>query len=168
VRTEPDPSGNETELLTQYLDYQRETIQLKTAGLTREQLGQQHPPSNLSLGGLLNHLALVEDTWGQVRFLGLPEGAPWADVDWDADPDWEFRTAVELTPEELCLRYTEACDRNRELVARTSVDQMSVRPWRDGRHFSLRWMLMHLIEETARHAGHADLLREAVDGAVGE
>jgi uncharacterized damage-inducible protein DinB len=168
VRTDPDPAGSETELLTQYLDYQRETILLKTAGLTREQLGQPHPPSNLSLGGLLNHLALVEDTWGQVRFLGLPDRPPWADVDWDADPDWEFRTAGELTPEELRVRYSEACDRTRELVARASVEQISARPWRDGRHFSLRWMLMHLIEETARHAGHADLLREAVDGEVGE
>lgn len=89
--------------------------------------------------------------------------------DWDTDPNWEFRTAADLRPEELRQRYLEACDRSRQVVSdASSLDQQSVRPRRDGTHFCLRWVLLHLIEETARHAGHADLLREAIDGAVGE
>ena len=117
----------------------------------------------------MNHLALVEDYWAQVRFLGLPEGEPWAQVDWTADPDWEFRTAAECPPEQLHDRYRQACDRTRAVVLQAeSLDALSVMPLENGQQFSLRWMVLHLIEETARHAGHADLLREAIDGTVGE
>ena len=105
----------------------------------------------------------------EVRFGGLPDRDPWAAVDWDNDPDWEFRTARAVDVDLLRARYREACDRSRQVVAAaTGGDQLSARPRRDGRHFSLRWVLLHLIEETARHAGHADLLREAIDGSVGE
>ncbi|MGV8967894.1 MAG: DinB family protein [Cellulomonas sp.] len=169
MRIDPDPRGAEPLLLGQYLDYQRETMLLKFDGLNGEQLVQKLPPSDLTLGGLLYHLALVEESWLEVRFLGRPERAPWVGVDWDNDPNWEFRTAAELRPEQLRQRYLEACDRSRQVVSdATSLDQQSVRPLRDGTSFSLRWVLLHLIEETARHAGHADLLREAIDGAVGE
>jgi uncharacterized damage-inducible protein DinB len=169
VRTDPPDTGPELAQLTAYLDYQRETMLLKTEGLTREQLAQQHPPSSMTLGGLLNHLALVEDSWFQERFSGLPEDERWAGIDWDADPDYEFRTAAELEPEELRGRYIDACRRSRAVVAGAeSLDQLSVVARGNGRHFDLRWMLLHLIEETARHAGHADLIREAIDGATGE
>ena len=94
MRTDPPDSGPELDQLTAFLDYQRETMLLKTEGLTREQLAQPLPPSSLTLAGLLNHLALVEDSWFRVRFAGLPDGQLWADVDWDADPDFEFRTAA--------------------------------------------------------------------------
>ena len=105
----------------------------------------------------------------EARFAGLPDRATWASVDWDSDPNWEFRTAAHLEPEQLQSRYREACDRSRHVVSNaTGLDERSVRALRDGRHFSLRWVLLHLIEETARHAGHADYLREAVDGTVGE
>lgn len=169
MRVDPDPAGSEAALLGQYLDYQRETMLSKTDGLTREQLTRMHPPSELTLAGLLYHLALVEEDWLEVLFSGLPERDPWATVDWDADPDWEFRTAGELQPAEVRHRYEQACERSRRVVsAATDLDQLSVRPLRTGQRFSLRWVLLHLIEETARHAGHADLLREAVDGRVGE
>ena len=105
----------------------------------------------------------------EVRFSDLPEREPWGDVDWDTDPNWEFRTAGDLRPEQLRQRYGEACERSRHVVAQAAgLDQLSVRPLRDGQRFSLRWVLLHLIEETARHAGHADFLREAIDGRVGE
>jgi uncharacterized damage-inducible protein DinB len=166
---EPAPSGPELPALTAYLDAQRETILRKTEGLTREQLAQPLPPSALTLAGLVNHLALVEDTWFRVRFAGLVDDPLWADHDWDADPDYEFRTAVDLDPEELRRRYRDACARSREVVAAAeSLDQLSVGTARAGSHWDLRWVLLHMIEETARHAGHADLLREAIDGAVGE
>ena len=169
VPTEPASTGSELELLTQYLDVQRETVLRKAEGLTASQLAQPLAPSTLTLAGLLYHLALVEETWFEVRFAGLPEREPWAVIDWDADPDWEFRTAAELDPNDLRERYNDACDRSREVVAQASgLDQLSMLPRRNGGHFSLRWVMLHLVEETARHAGHADFLREAVDGSVGE
>jgi len=169
VRTEPSNSGPEQQALLAYLDHQRETMLLKAEGLTREQLGRPHPPSTLTLAGLLNHLALVEDTWFRVRFAGLADDPLWADHDWDADPDMEFRTALEVEPDELRQRYRDACARSRDVVARAEgLDQLSAGVSRDGRHWDLRWVLLHMIEETARHAGHADLLREAVDGSVGD
>ncbi len=92
-----------------------------------------------------------------------------ASVDWDADPTWDFRTAADLEPEQLQSRYREACRRSRHVVSNVpGLDQLSVRALRDGRHFSLRWVLLHVVEETARHARHADFLREAIDGTVGE
>jgi uncharacterized damage-inducible protein DinB len=169
VRTDPDPSGCERDLLGQYLDYQRQTMLAKSEGLDREQMARRLLPSTLTLGGLLYHLALVEEDWMEVRFLGLAEREPWAGIDWDADPDWEFGAGAGMEPEQLRQRYRDACDRSRQAMSQaTSLDQMSVKPLRNGQHFSLRWILLHLLEETARHAGHADLLREAIDGSVGE
>jgi uncharacterized damage-inducible protein DinB len=169
VRIDPQPGGSELELLAQYLDYQRETMLLKTQGLSREQMATTHAPSQLTLAGLLYHLALVEEDWMEVRFSGQPDREPWADVDWDADPDWEFRTAIALEPEQLQNRYREACERSRHVVSQAvGLEQLSVKQLRNGQRFSLRWVLLHLIEETARHAGHADFLREAVDGVVGQ
>jgi uncharacterized damage-inducible protein DinB len=169
MRLDPDPAGSEAELLAQYLDYQRATVLTKTESLDTQQLAYQHAPSSLTLAGLLYHLADVEESWMEVRFLGLAEREPFAGADLDADPDWAFHAAVKLDPEEVRQRYRDACDRSRKVVAAAAdLDQQSVATFPDGRHFSLRWVLLHLIEETARHAGHADLLREAIDGSVGE
>lgn len=168
MRIDPDPAGSEVVLLGQYLDYERETMLSKTDGLTDEQLGRTHPPSELTLAGLLYHLTLVEESWVEVRFAGLPEREPWVGIDWEADPNWEFRTALELEPGQLRERYRQACERSREVLRDVALDHLSAQPMRDGRRFSVRWMLLHLIEETARHAGHADFLREAIDGQVGE
>jgi uncharacterized damage-inducible protein DinB len=169
MRVDPPETGTELEQLTAYLDYQRATMLVKAEGLSREQLAQTHPPSTLTIGGLLNHLALVEDSWFRVRFAGLPDDELWAGHDWDADPDYELRTAAEVEPDELRRRYETACARSREVVAAArDLDQLSVVPRGNGATFQLRWVLLHLIEETARHAGHADLLREAIDGTVGE
>ena len=158
MRTDPLRSGPEIDQLTAFLDFQRETMLLEVEGLTAAQLAQPLPPSSLTLGGLLDHLALVEDWWFRVRFLGLEHVPPWGPVDWDADPDWEFRTAATTDPDELRERYRAAAE----------LDQRSVAVSRDGDRWDLRWILIHMIEETARHAGHADLLREAIDGQVGE
>ncbi len=169
VRTDPPRSGPERDQLTAYLDYQRATVLQKCEGLGAAGLAQRIPTSSLTLGGLLHHLALVEDWWFRVRFLGLEHVEPWGDVDWDADPDWEFRTAAELDPDELRNRYAEACERSRAVVRDCpDLDRPSVAVSADGEHWDLRWVLLHMIEETARHAGHADLLREAIDGTVGE
>src|SRR5580698_9725439 len=140
MRIEPDQNAPDLESITQYLDYQRATMLLKCDGLTAEQMSTKSiPTSDLSLGGLLYHLALVEESWLEVRFAGLPERPPWIGIDWDADPTWEFRTSADLTPDQLRQRYQEACERSRQVVANASgPDQLSVVANRDGVHFMLR------------------------------
>ena len=170
MRQIPDgTTTSERESLGQYLDYQRETILLKTEGLTKEQLGQRIPSSGLTLAGILYHLALVEESWFEVDFLGHEDREDWQGIDWDADPDYEFRTALEKEPDWLRRRYRDACNRARQVTAAAdSLDEVSVSTRVGGKPFTLRWVMLHLIEETARHAGHADLLREAIDGTTGE
>ena len=171
MRTDPPDSGGEADQLSAFLDYQRATVLLKCDGLTGEQLGRAAvPTSGLTLGGVHNHLALVEDDWFRVRFLGEDPEPPWDAVDWESDPDWEFRTAAETDPDELRERYRSACGRSRAVMRSTAdLGRLSVAvSRRSGNRWDLRWILIHMIEETARHAGHADLLREAIDGTVGE
>lgn len=168
-RKDPDNTGDELTLLTQFLDFQRATVVLKCEGLTQAQLAARIEPSTLTLAGLLKHLALVEDSWFGERLRGLDIGAPWSSVDWDATPDWDFDSAVDDTPADLLALYEAACARSRESVTTVGdLDTVMVQANRRGEYFSLRWILLHMIEETARHAGHADLLRETIDGATGE
>jgi uncharacterized damage-inducible protein DinB len=170
-RTEPHPALPEREMLEGFLDYHRDTLKMKVAGLSQAQLAQTTAASALTLAGLLKHMALVEDSWFTERFAGQPMPAPFAEVDWDADRDWELRTAVDDDPAWLVQRYDEACERSRSVAAATpSLDEEAVAGRRgdDDAPFTLRWILCHMIEETARHNGHADLLREAIDGATGE
>lgn len=170
MRTEPDRSGPELLLLSQLLDHHRATLLLKTDGLTREQLATPLPPSDMTLAGLVHHLAYVEDWWFGVRFAGLPEDDIWTGYDWDADPDAEWHSATSLEPDVLRSRYEGACAASRAVVERagTDLDALSAGEGRDGRRWSLRWIFLHMIEETARHNGHADLLRQNVDGSTGE
>lgn len=127
--------------------------------------------SSMTLGGLLKHLALVEDDYFSVRLLGRDPAPPWDTVDWDADRDWEWRTAAEDTPEQLMALWQDAVTRSRsavnEALAAGGLERLT-RPWPDGRAPSLRRMLIDVIEEYARHVGHADLIRESVDGLSGE
>ncbi len=169
-RIRPPFEGSERATLTAFLAYQRGTIQLKAAGLTQAQLATTTAASSMTLAGILKHLWLVEDHWFTVRFAGHEEPEPWASVDWDADRDWEFHTAPTDDPDALRAAYDDACSRSDVIIsAAASLDQASVRQHPVGEHpWSLRWILTHMIEETARHAGHADLLREAIDGQVGE
>jgi uncharacterized damage-inducible protein DinB len=170
-RTEPHPAADERAMLEGFLDYHRATLKMKVAGLTQDQLAQTTAASTLTLAGLLKHMALVEDSWFTERFAGQPMPAPFDTVDWDADPDWELRTAADDAPDWLVRRYDEACERSRAVVAAAaSLDDEAVAGRRrsDDAPFTLRWILCHMIEETARHNGHADLLRESVDGATGE
>jgi uncharacterized damage-inducible protein DinB len=163
------PTAGEWELLTRFLDYYRGVMVRKAQGLTREQLAVRLGPSTVTIGGLIKHLALVEDSWFEERLLGNELGDPWAQVDWDSDPDWEFRTAADDQPDALLRLYDDACARSRAVVAEVGdLDAMTLAPNRRGEHFSLRWLLIHMIEETARHVGHADLIRESIDGATGD
>jgi uncharacterized damage-inducible protein DinB len=169
-RIECDRSGDELTLLSQFLDYQRATLVWKVSGLDRHQLATRLEPSTLTLAGLVKHMAVVEDGWFQETLLGRELGELWDAVDWDADPDWDFHSAVDDEPGELLALYAAACDRSRAAVAETGdLDALSVRgSRRTGERFNLRWIMLHMIEETARHNGHADLLRENIDGVTGE
>ena len=126
----------------------------------------------MTLGGMLKHLALVEEHSFAGKFLDQQLGAPWDTADWDSDPDWEWNSAAQDTPEELLALWERACDRSRKIVedalASGGVDALSRRVWPDGRAPSLRRIMIDMIEEYARHVGHADLIRESVDGLVGE
>ena len=173
VRRDPPLRAGETETVLAYLDYHRDTLRMKVAGLDREQLGQTLPPSTMTLGGLVKHLTLVEDSWFSVVLRGNPYAAPWDTVDWDGDPDWEWRTGSTDGPEAVMAAYDETIERVRaivdEVIASGGLDALSVKESRRGEGaFSLRWILLHMVEEYARHNGHADLLRESIDGQVGE
>jgi hypothetical protein len=121
---------------------------------------------------LLKHLALVEDHTFYVKFLGQGLGAPWDGVDWDADPDWEWNSAAQDSPEEVRAGWQAAVERSRAVVddalANGDLGQLGGFTNRRGESPSLRRLLIDLIEEYARHVGHADLVRESVDGLVGE
>ena len=172
-RTNPPLAADEATMLVAYLDYHRDTLRMKAEGLTADQLRQTQPPSTLTLGGLLKHVALNEASWFGRVLHGRPMGEPWDGVDWDADPDWEFHTAKEDSPGELRRVMDDAVAQASrdidEALTRGGLDHLSVTSSRnEGRQFTLRWILLHMIEEYARHNGHADLIRESIDGATGE
>jgi hypothetical protein len=129
-------------------------------------------PSAITLGGLLNHMALVEDDQFSVKLHGRKPHPPWDTVDWDADRDWDWRSAADDSPDELMSLWQEATGRSRALVAEAitegGLDRSAAFTWPDGRTPSVRRLIVDMIEEYARHVGHADLIRESVDGLVGE
>lgn len=169
MRIDPQPAAGERTTLLEFLDYHRATTLDKVAGLTHEQLNRSLLPSGTTMAGLLKHLALVEDSWLQERMLDAPPAPPWDTAPFDDDPDWDFHSAHLDAPEQLEALYHAACDRSRAAVAGIDdLDTMTRAPNSRGEHFSLRWVLVHLIEETARHNGHLDVLRELTDGATGE
>jgi hypothetical protein len=171
-RRDPENAADELTMLTQYLDYHRATFVQKASGLTREQMGRRVGASSLTLAGLTKHLALNEDSWFQSVLLGRELRSTWRAVDFDADPDWEFRTALDEEPADLLALYADCCAASRDAVAEAAgaggLDALSHEHSRRGEAFSLRWVILHMIEETARHNGHADLLRESIDGLTGE
>jgi uncharacterized damage-inducible protein DinB len=171
-RPEPPIDADEVGTLLGFLDYQRATLAWKCRGVDQDGLRATTAASSMTLGGLLKHMALVEDSWFSRSLHGQERQPPWDGVDWKADPDWEWRTAADDSPEQLFALWEKAVDRSRDLVtdalADGGLDQQAQRPWPDGSRPSLRWIVCHMIEEYARHNGHADLLRESIDGSTGE
>ena len=162
------PAGPERLMLEQFLDYFRVVLRRKAEGLSHDQLHTAVAPSPLTIGGLLRHMTLVEDIWfpGAVQDRDLE---PWASAPWDDDHDWEFTTAPGIGVDQLLADYDAACDRSRAVAAGVaSLDQLSLRRGGDDQAKSLRWIMLHMIEEYARHCGHADYLREAIDGTTGD
>lgn len=168
-RIDPPLTGDEASQLYGFLDYHRATLQLKAADLDAAGLAQTLPPSAMTLGGMLKHLAYVEDNWFSVFLHGNEMAEPWCDVDWKADPDWEWHSAAADSPGDLRAVHEEAVLRSRDLVAGKDLDTLSARRLRaEDDPVTLRWIVLHMIEEYARHNGHADLIRESIDGVVGE
>ena len=163
TRTPPPNTGDEWTMLTGFLDWQRVTLLWKCAGLTGEQLAERSaPPSDLSLLGIVRHMAAVERGWFRRRFRGedvealygteVPRTAGFHDTD-PAQAEADF------------ARLQEEVERARQAVVGASLDDTFLHSERG--ELSLRWALLHMIEEYARHLGHADLLRERIDGSVG-
>ncbi len=165
-RPRPPYAGDERATLAGFLDFQRATLEWKCNGLTDEQLRQRPlPTSAMSLLGLVRHLADVEQNWFRVSLDG--QTASWHY--WDrgpdhSDTDWQVETADVA---ESFRVWRQEADYARRIVAESEALDRSFDDPHDG-PVTLRWVLTHMIEEYARHNGHADLLREAIDGDVGE
>jgi uncharacterized damage-inducible protein DinB len=171
-RPEPPVAADETATLLGFLEYQRATLAWKCAGLDATGLRATVGASSMTLGGLLKHMAYVESHWFSQSLHGRERQPPWDTVDWKADSDWEWHSAADDTPEQLRALWEDAVAGSRSLVPEAQADggleRLARRTWPDGTAPSLRWILVHMIEEYARHNGHADLLRESVDGLTGE
>ena len=166
-RADPPYASDEATMLRSFLGYYRATILRQTEGLDAVQLATPLPTTTMTLGGMLKHLTWVESWWFRRVLNGLPEPA-WVGDGFTADPDWEWTSAKDDTWELLVSRYREVvseCDAilDAALATPEGLDLLAQRP-RHGSYASVRWILVHLVEEYARHAGHADLIREAIDG----
>src|SRR5437763_6928429 len=167
---EPPLAGTEVEHLVGALDRLRTTFRWKADDLDAAGLGARTGASSLTLGGLLKHLAWAEDLTFTKKLRGQPLGPPWEGA--GGGHDWEFTSAADDTPEQLYRLWDGAVERSRArlgaALAEGGLDQLVSLAAPDGRHASLRRLVCDLIEEYGRHTGHADLLREAVDGRTGE
>ena len=159
-------------MLGAFLDYHRATLLWKIEGLSDADLRRSIVPSGVTLLGMVKHLAYVERWWFQAVFAGENVAFPWT----DADPDADWRVEPGETTAEIIALYKAEVRRSREIVAAGDPDALTPRTMgeldslarRPDEKKSLRWIITHMIEETARHNGHADILRELTDGATGE
>ena len=169
---EPPFAGTDVEHLVGSLEWLRATFRWKAGGLDAEGLAFRLPSSALSLGGLLKHLAFAEDLMFTRKLSGEPQHEPWASVDFGAVPDWEFTSAADDPPDALYALWDATVERSRRRLAAAIAEGGLDQPVAWGRDVgidvSLRRLVCDLIEEYGRHTGHADLLREAVDGLTGE
>ncbi|WP_329117813.1 DinB family protein [Streptomyces sp. NBC_01465] len=165
-RTDMPTTWDERAMLATFLDYARATAVAKCADVSAEDAAAAPLPGSplMTLGGLISHLRWVEHWWFEVIFLGEEDRGPWT----DEDPDREMRIGAELPLADLLAEYEEQSVRFRELVATTDLAATAKRPVRDGTHVTLSWVIMHIIEETSRHNGHLDILRELADGTTGD
>ena len=166
-RTDDIPSSwDERTILTTFLDYTRDTVHAKCAGLSDAGARRAPLPGSplMTISGVVNHLRWVESSWIEATLLGRTIDTPWT----DDDPDREFRIALEVPLTQLLAEYRTVCARHRDLVASLDLDTPSrgALGWRT-EPLTLRWILFHLTEETARHNGHIDILRELADGTRG-
>lgn len=171
-RPEPPIASDELTTLVGFLDFQRATLDWKCRNLGAIDLQKKIAAASITLGGILKHMAYVENHWFSDWWMGREKLSPWGEVDWSQDRDWDWNSAANDTPEHLVKLWLDACVLSRLNVLSAlktgNLGQLAKRTWPNGESPSLRWILVHMIEEYARHNGHADLLREAIDGQVGE
>ncbi|WP_394938249.1 DUF664 domain-containing protein [Psychromicrobium sp. YIM B11713] len=169
---EPPLSGTEAEVLIGVLERTRSVFAWKCQGISSTGLNSTLGSSRVTLGGLLKHLAWVEEQNFGWKLSGRRPSPPWDSVDWRANPDWEWTSAAENYPEELKKLWSEAVERSRTALAGALLTGDLGQPVHiadeDGNHANLRRIIVDQIDEYARHNGHADLLRESIDGSVGE
>jgi Protein of unknown function (DUF664) len=169
---EPPLAGTEEQHLVGALERLRMTFRWKADGLDSAALRTRVGASSLTLGGLLKHLARVEAQRFGPDLDDSPMGTPWDAADWDANQDWDFDSAADDSPAELYELWDRSVAHSRAKLAAAlsdgGLDQLVCIAWPDGSRASLRRNVCDLIEEYGRHTGQADLLREAVDGRVGE
>ncbi|WP_416531063.1 DinB family protein [Streptomyces coelicoflavus] len=167
-RTDTPPTWDERTQLVTFLNYARDTARAKCEGVSAEDARKAPIPSSplMTVCGLISHLRWVEYYWFQVMFLGEELAGPLNEAT-DDDPDPEMRTAVDIPLPQLLAKYEEQSARYRRLVSDHDLDARTKRSISDGRHVDLRWVILHLIEETSRHNGHLDVVRELVDGRTG-
>lgn len=169
---EPSATAGEAEMLLFALERSRAQFAWKTGGLAADGLRRPQPPSTLTLAGLLKHMALVEESY-MIDFTGKAPGPPLDAPEAATDLDWVWRSAADDSPEELYALWQGAAARSRAAMAVALADggldqPAKYRTLEDGSPPNLRRIVVDLHDEYARHVGHADLLREAVDGLVGE
>lgn len=166
TRTDTPTAWDERTTLTTYLDYVRATVHAKCEGLSDEDARKAPLPLSplISIAGLVSHVRWVEYSWFEVDFLGGDDEGPWT----EEEPDREMSIGAETPLATLLADYEAQCARYRELVAAHDLDATAKRPLNTGDHPTLRWVIGHLIEETARHNGHIDILREMADGVRGD
>ncbi len=158
-RDEPQP-GTEKDMLLGFLQYERDSLIWKLDGLDDEQLRQPHPPSSLTLLGLVKHLTNVEQIWFQDCLAGEIEPETW-------DPERQWRFEPGDTATDLIGGYRAACEVSDRIVREHALDDVAARTPPHRAALTLGWILIHMVQETARHVGHADLIRESIDGRTG-
>jgi hypothetical protein len=156
---------SETDTLAGFLDWYRAVVERKVDGLTLDEARTVRTPTGMSPLGIVKHLGWVERGWFREIFAG-EEVEP---TDGEDDNSAEFALGPDDTVDSVLTFYRTEVDHSRRVVAGCpSLDTLSVEPTKYREHVSLRWILVHMLEETARHAGHLDLMREAIDGRTGD
>jgi uncharacterized damage-inducible protein DinB len=156
--------GTERDTLVGFLDWYRAVVERKVQGLSLEDASRVFTPSGLSPLGVVKHLGYVERSWFRWRFAGEELEVPWT----EDDPDADFRIETDDTVASVLGFYRTEVERARQAVATASLEDLSAGESPVYGKVSLRWILVHMLEETARHAGHLDLMREQLDGATGD
>ena len=161
ARPAPPLAAPPRETLAGFLDFLRATLLWKVDGLSDADLRRPLVPSGVTLLGMVKHLAHVERWWFRRVFAGEDVTFPWN----EADPDAEWRVEPGETTEAILTLYRDECARSRAIVTAASWDDLACQERTD---HTLGWILTHMVEETARHCGHADVVREQIDGKTGE
>lgn len=156
--------AHEPELLTGFLDWYRAVVENKVADLSLEDATRVMTPTGLSPLGVVKHLGDVEQSWFLERFAGEPTDTPVT----EDDPLAAFRIEPGETVASVLAFYRKSVEQSRRIVSKSSLDDVSAGSHDLYGRVSLRWILVHVIEETARHAGHLDLMREQIDGTTGD